>query len=167
MIVVRIAILFTLLLVVTQAQDEETKPEVYSAAEWSEWRDDLSGFDEIVMTLAIKTIQVPTKMVGTEIQFQDQWVLDSLLHQEEAVANAGDFIKLLEFQPNVEKSSHGCYGLYNLYFYKKGVRVGHLHFAHGRYWFPLTEKCQQEVNKWLEKNGFPINETIKNDRGNG
>lgn len=150
-----------------EEEEEEFQPEYYTRNEWIEWREKLRGFDEIRMTLAIKTVSVPVKWDGSEMKYEERWIRDTLLHKQEAIADSESFIALLEFQPDVEKTSHGCYGLFNLFFYRKGERVGRLHYAHSEYWFPITKESQNKLNRWLMERGFPIEEVLKNDKKEG
>jgi hypothetical protein len=156
-----------LLLGIVRAQEEEFEVQYYTHEEWAAWKDNLRGFDEVRMTLAIKTVEYPTKWSKEGIKFEERWILDSPLHEAQALTDSDSFLALLEFQPKIEKTSHGCYGLFNLFFYRKGERVGHLHYAHGQYWYPLTEKSQKQLNRWLTEHGFPIDEVIKKDRKEG
>lgn len=163
----RIKLLLSFLAVLLPALAQEEEPQVtyYTHAEWREWRDKLRGFDEIRMTLAEKWIPYPTKMKkdGT-MEFTEKRVLDSPLHTQTGIPDSDSFLALLEFESRVPKMAHGCFGLFNLTFYRKGERVGGLHYAHGKYWQPLTSKSQEAVTRWLIQHGLPVEETLRLDK---
>ncbi|MCM2273589.1 MAG: hypothetical protein NDI75_02150 [Candidatus Didemnitutus sp.] len=152
------------LLGIARTEEAPFEPEYYTRQEWIAWRERMRSFDEIRMTLATKTVPLPVKWTGSGIKFEMGRVHDILVHKQEKINDPDSFITLLEFQPGLEKMSHGCRGLYDLGFYRKGELVGRLHYAHSRYWHPLTPKSQDELSRWLAARGFPIEEVQKRDR---
>lgn len=151
------------LLKVVSAHDEALSVECYSRAEWTAWKEDLRGFDEIQMYLAAKPADFPEKWTKNGIEFRPGWILNSPLHHATEIKDSASFLELLTFEPHVPKTMHGCYGLFNLCFYRKGELVGSLHYAHGQYWNPLTKASQAKVNQWLIAHGFPIEKVLKED----
>lgn len=153
-------------MLVSPATTQEEPPlTFYSPEELSEWIEQLRGFDEIRMTLAEKWMPHPIgqKKDGS-IEFTEKRMLDTPLHDLSNITDPDSFVRLLAFAPKVPKLAHGCFGLFNLAFYKRGELVGGLHYAHGKYWQPLTVQSQDAVTRWLIQHGFPIEETMKLDK---
>jgi len=137
--------------------------EYYSIEDWNSWIEELRGFDEIRMTLAAQVVEVPKYSAKEGLQFEKQLRLDIPYHAAKELKDSASFIHLLEIRPHSPKVSHGCYGLFNLNFYREGTLVGRLHYSHGEYWFPLTQRAQLGINAWLEAHGFAIAEVLKKD----
>ncbi len=146
-----------LLLVPVAAQEEDLDLPYFSREEFAAWRDTLRNFDEVRMTLAQKIVEQPSE--DGSGKFVRKVVLDEPLHSETGITDSESFLALLEFEEGVVNSVHGCYGLFNLAFHKRGERIGRLHYAHGKYWQPLTQKSQDAISRWLAQRGFPIEET--------
>jgi hypothetical protein len=163
----RLELIVALLAILSPAMAQEEEPQMtyYTREELREWSYKLSGFDEIRMTLAEKWVPYPIgqKKDGS-IEFTEKRVLDTPLHTQSGIPDPDSFLALLDFEPRVPKLAHGCFGLFNLAFYRKGARVGGLHYAHGKYWQPLTSKSQEAVTRWLIQHGLPIEETMKLDK---
>lgn len=151
------------LLGIARAEEEPADSEYYSRQEWITWRERMRNFDEVRMTLATKAVSIPKKWTDSGIKFERGRIHDILLHKQENIKDPDSFITLLEFEPGVMKMSHGCLGLYDVLFYRNGELVGRLHYAHSRYWHPLTWKSQEALNRWLAARGFPIEEVQKRE----
>ncbi|MBI2516722.1 MAG: hypothetical protein HYV95_07370 [Opitutae bacterium] len=147
------------------AQEGETKPAYYTAQEFKSWEEKLRGFDEIRMTLAEKWVSYPKKMnKDGSFEYGEKRVLESLIYANKSITDSDVFFELLMFDSRMPKLAHGCYGLFNLAFYRKGELVGRLHYAHGQYWHPLLPISQLAINQWLIQHGFPVEETLKLDK---
>lgn len=162
--VVRLSLIFIFVaaLAPVVAEEEEPKLSYYTRKEFRDWRERLRGFDELRMTRAEKWSPYP---VGWDksgsIKFSTRRVLNTLLYAKGGITDSDSLLALLEFEPNVPKVVHGCYGLFNVFLYRKGELIGVLHYAHGQYWHPLTTKSQTAISRWLTEHGFPIDETLK------
>lgn len=117
------------------------------------------------MTLAQKWGDEPYKCTKDGvITFRRRVFLDHLLRAMTSVDVAKEIVPLLEFQPNTPDSRHGCYGLFNLCFFKSGKCLAGLHYAHGSFWAPLTRPSQEKLLTWLKQHKFPVDETLARDR---
>jgi hypothetical protein len=136
----------------------------YSIEAWLKLLEQLRDFDEIRMTLAERSVEEPDKWVAGKLTYRQRWVLDTPLHAQKDIKDPQSFIALLELDSSYASSAHGCHGLFNLYFYKKGERIGHLHYAHGMYWAPITRASQERISAWLAARGFPVTRLIEDER---
>lgn len=147
--------------------EEDEAPEIpcYVRENWDRRVAEIAQCDEIRMTLAQKSGDEPYKCTKEGvITFRRRIFLDHLLRAMTGVDVAKEIVPLLEFQPNTPDSRHGCYGLFNLWFFKSGKCVGGLHYAHGTFWAPLTRPSQEKLLTWLKQHKFPIEETLSRDR---
>jgi hypothetical protein len=132
----------------------------YSAAEFDAWVAAIRGFDEIRMSLAHDDAILFEKAEEEREDPEGLVANAKPLFSAHVAEESARFVALAEFQTGVAKTAHGCEGLFNLRFLRGGKVVGDLHYAHGRYWFPLTSKSQAAINHWLQTHGFPIEDTL-------
>ena len=147
---------------ILRAEDAQ-KGICYSVDDWNATVSAMKDFDEIRMTLATQAVRIPKKVTADKIEYETHIQRDALIFFLPEIKDSGDFLRLLQFKPDVPMSSCGCYGLFDISFYRKGQLVGSLHYAHGHYWCPVTDVSQRAINLWLDIKGFPIQETLKKD----
>ena len=146
------------------AAQDDFEPTYYTSNEWNEWFSKVRSADEVRMVLTEpERVDVPKKWTKDGIEFESKAKPRQPLHIVKGSDGIRTFVEALEFKPQVEQIAHGCRGLFNLLFYREGVLVAHLHFAHGEYWWPLTKHSQDAINDWLVSHGFPLEAVLKKD----
>ena len=144
----------------------ESKPEVvekYTEADWNLRLERLKGFDEIRMLEAESVREVPKITPEGTLVHQRRVEYDRQVFSLSGLSAGESVIAMLKFQPDLPVLFHGCRGLFTVVFYRKGEEVGSLHFAHGKYWAPLTEDSQHRLNEWLREQGFPVARLLRKE----
>lgn len=135
----------------------------FAEEDFKRWVGEIERFDEIRMSLAHRDAELYEEARTRGVDPEELVARTPPLYSAQLPNASASFIALFEFQPNYRPAGHGCRGLFNLRFMRQGKVVGGLHYAHQRYWAPLTSRSQEAVNGWLADKGFPIVETLKSE----
>jgi hypothetical protein len=128
----------------------------YSKAHFDAMYGPLRDFDEVrlVRKEVVSTGQRPDA---------PQEIRDMQVTVVKDMKDSNSFFAMLEFDPQVETLTHCCWGLFNVEFYREGARVGALHYAHGRYWGPLTRDSGKKITEWLTSRGIEADVLVKEE----
>jgi hypothetical protein len=145
------------------AETSSNEADEYTAAAWKVRIDRMRGFDEIRMFEAESVRYVPKIESGGKLTHHRRVDYDRQVFTVSDIPDGDAVLAMLTFLPNQLILSHGCRGLFNLVFLRKGEEVASLHFAHGKYWAPLTQAAQLKLNEWLTARGFPVARLLRKE----